>query len=122
MSAGRREVLGAAAWAVPAIAVGSPAPKTAASCDLEFKILKVTRCGKSFTVVIRTYTQKPRTITLIPGNQWKVEPENINVPGGYADTGVVITPGKGKIFTLAWTAATGCAASGCVTIDVRGVK
>ena len=122
MSVARRDIVTAGAWAVPAIAVGSPAPKTAASCDVEVRLVRIEKCGKDYTLVLRIYTPKARSITFIPGSQWKVKPETINVPAKYSDHELLITPGKGKIFAMSWVATDGCRTTGCFTVDVRNAR
>lgn len=122
MSVARRDVVTAGAWAVPAIAVGTPAPKTAASCDVEVKCLGVKKCPEGYKLTVRIYTPSARSITFIPAYKWQVKPETVNVGAGYSDRELVLIPGRGKIFAMSWVSTTGCRVTGCFTVDVRGAR
>lgn len=109
------------AWAVPTVALGAPAPRTAASCSVTVAVAKVERAGKSFKVTLAITTDAARTIGVSVAHGWSIDPGTVNLVRGRNTVVLVASPGRysPKAFPLAWVAADGCRASGCVTVDTR---
>ena len=114
----RRQI--APVWAVPIIAVGTPAPALAASCRMGVKLCSVQggRDGK-VRLTLEVTADTARTIAWVPGGGWTVSPTTSSVPPGTSTVTLTARGGRQKAFALSWVTAGACRMAGCLTVDTR---